>query len=849
MKKNLSKKIVSLVTVFALAVALMPTSLVSADTAPVTVEKSAKWIDLNNQIAEISVKVNAKNQIVTAKTDVVFAIDVSGSMMGNDIINAKNAIKSFTDAISKNTNTNGAVRVGIVGYNNKAEKLLGLTSNYSQVTSVLNKEFEWQDMIFKATNIQAGIKQAKDMLNNSTATNKYIIVIGDGEPTKSFKITQGKFTGVETKDTCWSYPKLVRVFPPKFKDEWVHGIKVTDFDFTPTACNYDEIVGNGFGHNLGIFTDYTVDKDYTAKCSHDDSCTDAMKYKVNDNNQATLFEAGLAKKAGIKMFSIGYGVSGDAETILKKIADNNCYVKARKNTNDIYEKAVKPIENKIVKEVSQGTNASLTEAASSIKINGTAVDYQIVAGSINVTSGTTTTNGNSINWAIGNLPNGSATLTYRVKITTPLPTGNNTITLGNAGFKYENVSNQIVTATSATAGAPLQYSKHTVKFIGYEENADRQLVQKVLKQDDYFKNETVNAPALTETAGYTFAWPKTSVIVANANETVTAVAAKKSFDVKFFDFANNQIGETQSVKYLESATAPADPTAVDKDFTGWGTEAWKSVTGNTDVYPNGTIKKFDVSYEVKDLETGETTPVGTTNDVEYNTASSTLTAPEFTLPEGYEVAEDWTLPESITSDVTVTKTIQKKKFNVSYEVKDLETDETTPVDTIEGVKFNTASSTLTAPEFTLPEGYEVAEDWTLPENITSDVTVTKTTQKKTFKVEFKDYDGNTIGDAQVIKYGDSAVEPAKPVDTTKTFTKWSSEEWKEVKSDLTVTAEFNSVVIIDDDDTPLINIPDDDIPTAPNPKTGIEYSTVILMLVALTVATTTLVLKKKAQVK
>lgn len=771
MKKSLSKKIVSLVTVFALAVALLPTTLVSADTSPVTAEKSSKWVDLNNQIAEISVKVNAKDQIVTEKTDIVFAIDASTTMMIDDMDNAKAAISKFTDSIASNPNTKGKVKIGLVKYGSEAETILGLTSNYTSVKKQLDGDLQWYKLLFNATNIQAGIKKSEDMLKNSTATNKYIIVIGDGEPTKSFKVTKGDFVNTSYQSDCEWHKGFFGLGA-----HWEHKIKAQG-TFVVTECNYNNIDGTGLSNTILLPEKFT--KKINGKCQHGNNCSDDIEYIVSSNNTATLFEAGLAKNAGIKMFSIGYGVNGgNAETVLKGIADSGCYFKSNKNGTEI-NNAVNNIKNKIVKEVSQGTNASLTEASSSIKIGGTTVDYQIVAGSIRTTQGTATNSGNSINWAIGNLPNGSATLTYRVKITTPLPTGNNTITLGSANLNYKNISGAAASAPSATTGEPLQYSKHTVKFIGYEENADRQLVEKVLVQDDYFEGETVNAPALTETAGYTFAWPETSVVVSDDNKTVTAVATKKSFDVKFYGFDGNQIGETQNIKYLESATAPADPTVVDKDFTGWGTEAWKSVTGNTDVYPNGTIKKFNVSYEVKNLETGETTPIDITNDVDYNTASSTLTAPEFTLPEGYEVATEWTLPENITSDITVTKTIQKK----------------------------------------------------------------------TFKVEFKDYNGNTIGDVQVIKYGDSAVEPAKPVDATKTFTKWSTEEWKEVKSDLTVTAEFTAVVNIDDDDTPLVNIPDDDVPTASNPKTGNEYFTVILMLVAFAAATTTLILKKKAQVK
>ena len=777
MKKNLSKKIISLVTVFALAVALVPTTLALADTEPVTVEKSSKWIDLNNQIAEISVKVNAKNQTVTENTDIVFAIDASTTMIGDDIKNAKNAIKQFTDSISSNPNTNGKVKIGLVAYNKEADIMLGLTKDYASVKAELNNDLKWNDLLFNSTNIQAGIKKAEDMLMNSSATNKYIIVIGDGEPTKSYKITQGKFENVQYKSDCYSYWL--------FGTKWNHKIKVTGFDFAPTKCNYNDTVGNGLDYNFIL--DYNVTKEYEANCSHGNMCTCDIEHKVTNNGEATFFEAGLAKKAGIKMFSIGYGVNGGtAETVLKKIADNGCYYKANKNGTEI-ENAINNIKNTIVKEVSQGTNASLIEAESSIKIDGAPVNYEIVAGSITTTQGTVTMSGNSLLWSIGNLPNGSATLTYRVKFTASLPVGNKTITLDDSSLEYDNTSGTTETVTSTEDGTPLQYSKHNVKFIGYEENADRQLVEKVMLEGEYFEGEVVNAPVLSETAGYTFAWPKDSVNVAQENETVEAVATKKSFDVKFFGFDGIQIGETQKINYLESAVAPANPTADDKVFTSWGTDAWKSVTGNTDVYPNGTIKKFDVTYKIKDIETGDITTLKTISDVDYNTASSTLTAPDYTLPEGYEIVTDWTLPENITSNVEVTKTIQKK----------------------------------------------------------------------TFTVIFKDYNGNQIGDTQVVKYGESAVEPAKPVDATKTFTKWSTDEWKDVKSNLVVIAMYNPVVIIEDDETPLVVIPDDNIPTvqipdgkvptASNPKTGVNYPVMILMLIAFASLTTTIILKKKSQ--
>ena len=72
------------------------------------------------------------------------------------------------------------------------------------------------------------------MLSGSTATNKFIVLLSDGEPTRAYQTTDGTFTNIKTTSDCSSYWF--------FGTYWDHAIKATYDSFTPTTFNYNRII-------------------------------------------------------------------------------------------------------------------------------------------------------------------------------------------------------------------------------------------------------------------------------------------------------------------------------------------------------------------------------------------------------------------------------------------------------------------------------------------------------------------------------------------------------------------------------------------------------------------------------
>ena len=82
-----------------------------------------------------------------------------------------------------------------------------------------------------------------------------------------------------------------------------------------------------------------------------------------------------------------------------------------------------------------------------------------------------------------------------------------------------------------------------------------------------------------------------------------------------------------------------------------------------------------------------------------------------------------------------------------------------------------------------------------------DTTITAQYKIKTYSVTFTDYAGNTIGKVQRIEHGKEAQAPADvPVKDGYIFTGWSSEDYKCVKSALTIKA----VYVWENVDLPII---------------------------------------------
>lgn len=149
--------------------------------------------------------------------DVVLAIDTSNSMgeplkwpwLGNwewnltyeRLNNAKSAAKAFSEKLLQDSKTN--VKVAVVGFGDKAYKKAGLTSD----KKVINKAIDDLDLT-GATYTQDALKMANDILKNSKADQKKIVLISDGVPTYGYngrkKIGDGKRSSQDIKSALYA---------------------------------------------------------------------------------------------------------------------------------------------------------------------------------------------------------------------------------------------------------------------------------------------------------------------------------------------------------------------------------------------------------------------------------------------------------------------------------------------------------------------------------------------------------------------------------------------------------------------------------------------------------------------
>ena len=355
----MKKKFLALVLTLAMVLSLVPvTALATGATQPnirnpessksddgyVELKKTAAAVagSDNDNTFEITLKAtvrNGKQEGPKTSTDAVLVIDRSGSMKseenGDRITPAQDAAKDFASVVlGEGANTQN--RIAVVSYEESATTNTELSSDLKTVKDAINFDAEG------GTNIQAGIKAARDILENSTANNKVILVLSDGEPTYSFRAvgtatqtgcTLGPYTGTH-------YTLYAKIDPTS--------VNITEFD-------YDSIAGSG--------SDYRYDYTWNSRrdsaklqvtCEHNK--TESERYPFYENNgQPTIQEASYAKEAGCEIYSIYLGNDTDTNAVstMKGIATDNDHYKLATDASELG-KLFKGIADDIILSVTPG---------------------------------------------------------------------------------------------------------------------------------------------------------------------------------------------------------------------------------------------------------------------------------------------------------------------------------------------------------------------------------------------------------------------------------------------------------------------------------------------------------------
>jgi len=120
-------------------------------------------------------------QLKTVKrqgVDIVFALDVSKSMLAEDI--APNRLEKSKQIITKIIDKLGSDRVGIIIYAGNAYPLLPITTDQGAAKMFLQNA--GPDLVSsQGTAINEALKLAKTFFDDDTQTNRFLFIVSDGE--------------------------------------------------------------------------------------------------------------------------------------------------------------------------------------------------------------------------------------------------------------------------------------------------------------------------------------------------------------------------------------------------------------------------------------------------------------------------------------------------------------------------------------------------------------------------------------------------------------------------------------------------------------------------------------------
>ncbi|SFC98399.1 vWA domain-containing protein [Algibacter pectinivorans] len=130
-------------------------------------------------IALVNPKIGTKLETVKREgVDIVFAVDVSKSMLAEDI--APNRLEKSKQLVTQIINNLASDRVGIIAYAGKAFPQLPITTDYASAKMFL-QSMNTDMLSSQGTAINEAIKLAKTYFDNEEQTNRVLIILSDGE--------------------------------------------------------------------------------------------------------------------------------------------------------------------------------------------------------------------------------------------------------------------------------------------------------------------------------------------------------------------------------------------------------------------------------------------------------------------------------------------------------------------------------------------------------------------------------------------------------------------------------------------------------------------------------------------
>ncbi len=329
-----------------------------------------------------------------------------------------------------------------------------------------------------------------------------------------------------------------------------------------------------------------------------------------------------------------------------------------------------------------------------------------------------------------------------------------------------------------------QYARlsYTVTFYGYQDAVIGE-AQTVYYGDD------ATAPTAPNVDGLIFVGWRGDYTAVKENLKIYAEyrspnANEQSYTVTFYDFNGQKIGDTQTVAYGNSATAPQAPSVSGYVFVGWRGD-YTEVKGNVNIYAHYRAESAaEKSYTVTFYDIDEEV-IGTAQTVAYGDDAVAPTAPTVSGKTFIGWKGDYT---EVVDNVSVYAIYADDPTQASYTVTFYAFDGSI----LDSETVNYGES-ATAPSAPTVAGYNFVGWRGDYSNVKSDVNVyayynTTPASEQSYSVTFYGEDGSVI-DTQSVAYGQNATAPTAPTVNGYVFEKWLG-DYTAVTDDVEIYATY-----------------------------------------------------------
>lgn len=484
--KNI-KRALSMLLAMVMVLTMLPLAAVAEDQAETPTQTSQPvWpaegsINLNKTATstgnanEYLVELTIQGKNYRTSSDVVLVIDNSNSMYTKTTVQTghgwnasyetvyveddsckmhftKLAAKAFVEQL---LTTGSDTRIALVVY---AKDVSSSTSFYGAaykqtLLNAIDAISPESDSKNGGTNTQAGIHKARELLNSTDSTGKLknIVLLSDGEPTYSYKLTgtatwkdcsEGKITGTHYWNTNDDND-------PSHNELKNKGY-IDESTLVVTNCDYNALCGTGYATNSSSYEPGQFVG--TVTCTHGTHSSVEIPHSI-----ATIWEANQAKAEGTTVYSVALQAGTNGAATLKSIAsdptEGKGYFAIDEDEADVGSKltsAFTAIAGSIAIAASNGTvtdpmsdYVTLNVAGDTLVVTNDEDVFNAGNADLYLSQGTAALNGSTITWNVGNINEGSdAIMRYRVTLNDNVQKGQKVPTNGETSFSYKNYLGQ-----------------------------------------------------------------------------------------------------------------------------------------------------------------------------------------------------------------------------------------------------------------------------------------------------------------------------------------------------------------------------------------------------------------------